>query len=151
MRLKYNQGIKILRKNPDDNFALVSCHGGEHTWSEPFLGADGVYVPGEWTTPVCPCVCYRGYHLTTPKGIQRWFDDKCVAYLAEYMGEVDDNGDKFAVESCRLLRPLTVEELKSMRIFIEGEHTVWWGRWVQAGTSKVTPRLFATVSLPLTS
>lgn len=150
MRLKENQGIKVLRRNHEDNFTLVSCHGGDHTWSEPVLGDDGVYVPGAWTEPVDPKVCFRGYHLTTPEMTSQWFIARnSMAYLAEYRGKVDkllyDSDGKIAVESCRLLRPLTVKELKSLRIFIEGKHTVWWGRWVEAGTSKVTPRGLAHV------
>ncbi len=71
----------------------------------------------------------------------RWLADNNVrAYLAEYDGEATDydtSEAKFAVERCRLLRELTRDELASLNVFSEGEHTVRDGVAWAYGTATV--------------
>jgi roadblock/LC7 domain-containing protein len=127
MRLESNQAIKVLEVTPEDG-SLWSCHGGFFQWDPPILKDDGSYTPGAWTPSVKPHLCDHGYHLTDDPG-QWWDINNHCAFLVEYKGEVsgsfnDDWGRKIAVESCRLLRPLTAEELAGYNVFIEGVHTI---------------------------
>ncbi len=79
----------------------------------------------------------------------RWLADNNVrAYLAEYDGEATDydtSEAKFAVERCRLLRELTRDELASLNVFSEGEHTVRDGVAWAYGTATVVVINNATV------
>jgi len=121
--MKPKTGIKVLRNGS-------SFHGGYFKWSLPTQDKDGKWTPGEWTPPVKPVVCSSGYHLTTMP--TEWWDsdNECVAYLVEYKGRVDglpvlkDSKGKFAVEKCRLLRPLTPGELARHRIYTKGTHSI---------------------------
>ena len=121
--MKPKTGIKVLRNGS-------SFHGGYFKWSLPTQDKDGKWTPGEWTPPVKPVVCSSGYHLTTMP--TEWWDsdNECVAYLVEYKGRVDglpvlkDSKGKFAVEKCRLLRPLTPGELARHRIYTKETHSI---------------------------
>lgn len=143
MLFEPNQGVKILKK---DYGTLESCHGGTYTWDPPKLKEDGSYEPGAWTVPVEPRVRIRGYHLARSDIHGWWWGSRFVAYLAEYKGAAVSFTDRagqsddscFAVETCRLLRPLTSKELASLNVFIDGKHEVRGGEWVAAGTAFVT-------------
>ena len=139
MELRANEGIKVLR-------AGRSWHGGAHVWSLPQTQPDGAVTPGDWTPPVKPAVCSRGWHLTTEPAHWWGTDPTVKAYLAEWEGAVArDEGDKFAVERCRLLRELTVEELATLSVFLTGEHTVRAGVAWASGSSTVTASGSSTV------
>lgn len=140
MRLESNQGIKVLKLDPQDG-SLRSCHGGNFLWDPPILNEDGTYTPGAWTEPVNPIICDHGYHLTDDPCY--WWDltNHC-AFLVEYRGSVDgsfnsDMSRKIAVESCRLLRPLTSEELAGFNIFTKGRHVFSGKECVVLGTATV--------------
>lgn len=84
---------------------------------------DGQWVPGEWTTPVQPGLGVSGYHLTDDP--VRWWsvvhqDTDQQIYIAETRGKVDGCAGigpfDVAVESARLLRPLTDEELADLNV-----------------------------------
>jgi hypothetical protein len=130
MNLEPNQAIKVIEVDPKDG-SLWSCHGGTFTWDPPTLNEDGSYTPGAWTPPMDPVLCFRGYHLTNQPS--NWWDiDGLKAFLVEFRGKVKGQlqpkiGQKIAVESCRLLRPLTSEELRGYNIFTEGEHVIGLG------------------------
>ncbi len=109
---------KILRKGH-------SCHGGSHVWGLPKLKKDGTYTPGRWTPRESPKACSQGWHLTRVLGDWWGIEDDYEAYLAEYRGEVDKGHvgkSKFAVQQCRLLRPLTSKELARHGIYRDGIH-----------------------------
>lgn len=136
VNLVHSQAIKVLSVDSKDG-SLRSCHGGSFQWDPPILKDDGSWKQGRWTKSVRPSLCSRGYHLTDDPG-QWWDQQNSHAYLVEYKGRVDglftDSGDrKIAVESCRLLRPLTAKELEKYNIFTEGEHVI---------ESKLLPRYF---------
>jgi hypothetical protein len=127
MKLESNQAIKVLGFDPED-VSLRSCHGGVFTWDPPVLNEDGSYTPGAWTPPKDPKLCDFGYHLTDDPCVW-WLRNDLRAFLVEYKGKVDGVFDhsrhrKIAVESCRLLRPLTAAELRGFNVFTEGEHVV---------------------------
>jgi stage V sporulation protein SpoVS len=135
MKLESNQGIKILQVIPgaDSGYESIwSCNGGNFQWDPPIQNEDGSYTPGSWTPSVKPHLCSRGYHLTNPEGISFWWSCKNLrAFLVEYKGDVDGSFEdsrelKIAVESCRILRPLTSEELAAHSIFLGGIHKVDW-------------------------
>jgi hypothetical protein len=136
VNLVHPQAIKVLGVDPKDG-SLRSCHGGNFQWDPPILKGVGSWKPGKWTFPVRPSLCCSGYHLTDDPS-QWWDKQNSHAYFVEYRGRVDglftDSGDrKIAVESCRLLRPLTAKELEKYNIFTEGEHTI---------DGKLLPRYF---------
>ena len=140
MILSDSQGIKVLR-------AGASWHGGEHRWSLPTRDAAGAWTPGEWTPPVAPSVCSRGWHLTT-QPVLWWSSDAGVtAYLAEWDGALArrEGDEKFAVERCRLLRELTADELATCGVFLSGSHQVRTGSVWAYGSATVTANGSATV------
>jgi len=89
----------------------LSIHGGDLQWSLPTLKKDGTYKPGRWHTITGEVVvCRNGIHLTTEPG--RWYTKDCVCYAAEGKGASDNEGDKTAFRSARLLHPVA--------------HPQWW-------------------------
>lgn len=117
MQFKKDTAIKVLSGGE-------SCHGGHYVWDLP-KRKNGKWVPGKWTESVGPLLCSRGYHLTYHP--TEWWDDvdEPKAYLVQYRGKKTREEDhKFAVASCRLLRPLTPSELRSCGIYTSGEHWV---------------------------
>ncbi len=120
----------------------ASWHGGEHAWSLPTQQPDGTWTPGDWTPSVKPKLCQSGWHLTQQPACWWGDDDSVVGYLAEYDGKVsgpdadDSDATKIAVERCRLLRPLTHEELADRGVFLSGEHEAITGgiNYVSGGT-----------------
>lgn len=117
MQFEKNTAIKVLSDGK-------SCHGGHYVWDLP-KRKNGKWTPGKWTEPVSPKLCYCGYHLTYHP--TEWWDDvdEPKAYLVQYRGKKTREEDhKFAVASCRLLRPLTPSELRSCGIYTSGEHWV---------------------------
>ena len=132
MELAKNQAIKTLRDG-------ASWHGGDHKWSLPVAQPDGTYAAGEWTPTVAPSLCAKGWHLTTQPAMWWSHDGNVAAYLAEYDGatSVREGEDKIAVERCRLLRPLTKDELASCGIFTDGLHFVKAGSAYAYGSATV--------------
>ena len=129
--------IKVLKGG-------ASWHGGAHDWSLPTQETDGSWTPGGWTPNRTPRLCSTGWHLTNDPG--RWWGDgvNVVAYLVEYEGRVDgpsgetcEDPTKFAVERCRLLRPLTHDELITHGIYLTGEHEEISGRAILGGDAHV--------------
>ena len=140
MELAKNQAIKTLRDG-------ASWHGGDHKWSLPVAQPDGTYAAGEWTPTVAPSLCAKGWHLTTQPAMWWSHDGNVAAYLAEYDGatSVREGEDKIAVERCRLLRPLTKDELASCGIFTDGLHFVKAGSAYAYGSATVEAYGSATV------
>ena len=90
---------------------------------------DGKWVPGEWSKPTKPNVYHSGYHLTNNPTFWRFVNlspsvRDVDVYHIETRGAVDSTttGDVVSVESLRLLRPLTQEELTPHGVFLSGEH-----------------------------
>lgn len=148
MNLEPNQAIKVLEVNPKDG-SLWSCHGGDFKWNHPTLKADGTWKPGRWTKPVLdPYLCYKGYHLTDDP-VGWWTGPNLRAFLVEYDGKVDQSyywglnsswsskDRKIAVETCRLLRPLTDKELAGYNVFTKGRHVFSGTECVVKGTATV--------------
>lgn len=138
MKIGIRQGIKLLWKSPKGH--LYSPHGGKCEWDPPKPLEDGSYEPGDWTDPVSdPYRTVKGYHITTTPAV--WWDKNNLrAFLAEGRGDRDGDPSQtslVAYESCRLLRPLTAEELKSYGIVIEGVHEYSKDILVAAGTAEV--------------
>ncbi len=110
-----NQSIKVLLNG-------TNFHGGRPTvWKLPTKTKAGKIVPGAWMPMIRGklSVCSSGYHLTYAP--TNWWrpSAECKAYLAEYRGALatlDD--DKIAVRSVRLLRELTVIELREVGIIL---------------------------------
>jgi len=131
MQFPKNTAIKVLSGNK-------SSHGGDYTWDLP-KRKGGKWIPGEWTQSITPIICHRGYHLTHRP--ECWWEiDNPVAYLTQYRGrKTATQGTKFAVASCRLLRPLTVSELKSFHIYTSGSHKISGvvGRVLVGGKARV--------------
>jgi hypothetical protein len=129
--------IKVLKNGQ-------SWHGGNHKWSLPEL-IDNTWKPGAWTSAINPVWCESGWHLTNNP--VAWWDDGegVVAYLVEYEGATagpdltaSDDPTKFAVERCRLLRPLTSAELAEKGIFLAGElDELKDGRYILGGDAHV--------------
>mgnify|MGYP000166765970 CR=1 FL=1 len=126
-----------------------SCHGGIFTWSLPVLKKDGTYTPGSWTPKRRAEVCTEGWHLTRVPGDWWSLDDGYEVYVAEYRGETNTlvglSKSKFAVQQCRLLRPLTNKELAKHGIFREGVHDIQRGGsgrkvFFASGTARLTVR-----------
>ena len=131
---------KVLR-------AGESWHGGAHRWSLPTLADDGTWTPGEWTPAVAPVLCEAGWHLTRDPA-RWWGAGDVAAYLTETDGAVtryDDGDGKCAVERCRLLRPLTRDELAELGVYTEGEHEARSGIAHASGSATVTAYDSATV------
>ena len=102
-----------------------SCHGGEMTWSLPTKQKNGQWKPGEWhDAGGKPVMCgHPGIHLT--KEPAKWAGDKSQFYIAEYDGEiVDDGTDKISCRKVRLLREASIEELESVNVFFTGTHSI---------------------------
>ena len=93
-----------------------SCNGGHSKWSLPTLQPDGTYKPGRWMPRIEGLIpCKRGYHLFERKDLLRWVNE--TLYEAEYRGAFIDRGDKYVVESARLLRPLPGCNERTLRLF----------------------------------
>jgi hypothetical protein len=146
MKLESNQAIKVLEVDPKDG-SLRSCHGGKFQWNPPTLKDDGTWKPGRWTPPLDPDLCYRGYHLTDDP-VGWWTGPNLRAFFVEYKGKVDSpchwssgspwrSDHKIAVESCRLLRPLTAKELADYNIFTKGRHVFSGKECVVMGNATV--------------
>ena len=129
--------IKVLKNGQ-------SWHGGNHKWSLPEL-IDNNWKPGAWTSAINPVWCESGWHLTN-NPVAWWGDGEgVVAYLVEYEGTTagpdptsSDDPTKFAVERCRLLRPLTSAELAEKGIFLTGElDELKDGRYILGGDAQV--------------
>ena len=140
-----NIAIKVLQDGK-------SCHGGRWEWSLPAQDAGGEWLPGEWTPYIKPELCFQGWHLT--RAPARWWEatGDVRAYLAEYDGEVagpsatrHDDSTKFAVGKCRLLRPLTDNELFAHGVFLSGTHQTVPDDSVVGGTAQVQEILNARV------
>jgi hypothetical protein len=132
---------KVLR-------AGESWHGGAHRWSLPTLADDGTWTPGEWTPAVAPVLCETGWHLTRDPA-RWWGAGDVAAYLTETSGAVtcyDDGDGKCAVGRCRLLRPLTRDELAELGVYTEGEHEARSGIAHASGSATVTAYGSATVT-----
>lgn len=134
MKFNDNEAVKVLFREPDGS--LWSCHGGDFQWTL-----------GEWTPEVPdPKLGVSGYHITkNPQGWW-WRDTRTVAFLCEYLGNVDGKFEdswksRVAVGSCRLIRELTDGELGSMGVFMKGTHKVANtginGQVLVGGTAKV--------------
>ena len=124
-----------------------SWHGGTRRWSLPTLADDGTWTPGEWTPAVTPVLCETGWHLTREPA-RWWGAGDVAAYLTQTDGAVtryDDGGAKCAVERCRLLRPLTRDELAALGVCTEGEHEARSGIAHVSGSATVTAYGSATV------
>ena len=120
--------FKVLREGK-------SWHGGEWEWSLPQPDGKGGYTPGEWQCDgsALPDLCVRGFHLTDKPGL--WWGEGAQAFVAEYEGAVDGptaDGDKIAVQRCRLLRPATHDELAATGLFLSGEHRAYGNATVEA-------------------
>ena len=129
--------IKVLKNGQ-------SWHGGNHEWALPEL-IDNTWKPGAWTSAINPVWCESGWHLTN-NPVAWWGDGEgVVAYLVEYEGttagpytSAPDDPTKFAVERCRLLRPLTSAELAEKGIFLTGElDELKDGRYILGGDARV--------------
>jgi len=129
--------IKVLKNGQ-------SWHGGDHKWSLPEL-VNNIWKPGDWTSEIKPVWCERGWHLTD-NPVAWWGDGEgVIAYLVEYDGATagpdptsSDDPTKFAVERCRLLRPLTSAELAEKGIFLTGElDELKDGRYILGGDAQV--------------
>jgi len=129
--------IKVLKNGQ-------SWPGGDHKWSLPEL-VNNIWKPGDWTSEIKPVWCERGWHLTD-NPVAWWGDGEgVIAYLVEYDGATagpdptsSDDPTKFAVERCRLLRPLTSAELAEKGIFLTGElDELKDGRYILGGDAQV--------------
>ena len=82
-----------------------ACHGGNLSWSLPTKSGK-IYKPGKWHSVTEPIqVCKTGLHLTTKP--MNWFKMGCDIYEAEAKGKQDWEEDKVAVESARLIKPIS--------------------------------------------
>jgi hypothetical protein len=60
----------------------------------------------QWTQSELPVLCRSGWHLATFEGISEHVRVGAVLWLAEGRGARDEQHDKIAFESARLIRPL---------------------------------------------
>lgn len=115
-----------------------SCHGGDIEYSLPTQRDDGTWEPGEWMPEISGPLelCVNGYHLTSDPA--RWWQEGAECYVAEWDGEyIGDGHDKIVVRRCRLLRPLTADELAALRVFVEGSHKVSNGIAAASGSARI--------------
>lgn len=104
----------------------ASFHGGSLQWSLPARDVvNNGWSPGDWhEVGIRVEACKSGLHLTTEPA--RWMAIGATVYLAE----IDDaeaftapnriQNDKIAVSKARLVRPLTAEELRGVKIYVAG-------------------------------
>ena len=127
MHFEQNQALKALINGR-------SWNGGDHQWSLPKQAADGSWTPGEWTPRRRVSMTAKhghrdgatitGWYLT--RDLVAWWQHgekhATDAYLVEWRGDAVKHGDKIGVEECRLLRPLTDDELASLGVYRSGTH-----------------------------
>jgi hypothetical protein len=119
--------FKVLRDG-------VSCHGGAMRWPLPERAADGSWTPGAWVEVRGALVlCENGLHLTsTPCD---WYVGGSALYLAEYDGEIiDDGSNKVCVRRARLV---SVAHWSDHGVHHEGEHVITQGRVTAYGSASV--------------
>jgi hypothetical protein len=102
----------------------ASCHGGAFEWSLPTETG-----PGDWHTEKLPLIeCKRGFHLTDRA--EKWWKFGADCFEVEVGGELlpyNNDGHKICVEKVRLIRKLSIDELKAnfnIHIVSTGEHHV---------------------------
>jgi hypothetical protein len=128
--------FKVLRDG-------VSCHGGAMRWPLPERAADGSWTPGAWVEVRGALVlCENGLHLTsTPCD---WYVGGSALYLAEYDGEIiDDGSNKVCVRRARLV---SVAHWSDHGVHHEGEHVITQGRVTAYGSASVTAYDSASVT-----
>src|SRR3990167_2155757 len=93
-----------------------SCHSGSLRWSLPTFDGE-TWRPGDWHEVIGALdMCSNGLHITSRPA--KWYADKCVIFVAEYDGEIVENGtDKIACRRVRLLREATDDELEKVFVF----------------------------------
>lgn len=96
---------------------LLPCSGGrsDFVYSEPKKTEEG-WEPGDWTPNVEPRCCYSGYHVTQQVSVWCSHSQELI-YWAECRGASDTSGivaEKTAFESIRLLRPVTLAEIREL-------------------------------------
>ena len=80
-------------------------------WDLPKAGE-----PGSWSPRVSnPCLCYRGYHLSTLSGALFWEGE--ALFVAEGRGQRDGYGSMIAYESARLVRRVGAWIPETLRVF----------------------------------
>lgn len=151
MKFQENQAIKVLGKGG------YSVHGGYHKWSLP-VAFEGGWVPGAWTYRAIPTMTLDGHgngvHVSgwylTREPIYWWPSGEGVkAYLAEWRAEEEPivHKDKYAVSMCRLLRPLTPEEIKGCGVYITGDIPSILSGCVRVGGDARVRRIGGTASV----
>lgn len=108
---KSQSWFKVLKKGQ-------SFHGGDYKWPLPVRKGD-VWEPGAWVSLGASEYvefCVKGFHITRSPHL--WQAEGATTYLVEVPAECfgstatfQAGSDKAVVSKCRLLRPLTAEEL----------------------------------------
>jgi hypothetical protein len=86
--------------------------GPEHRWPLPVRNDDGTWTPGEWMPPlVGPLSIHdNAYHAFRVRHHTLWSGP--ALYAVEYRGERIDFNAQVLLREARLLRPVTVDELR---------------------------------------